>query len=161
MQTQQARCGEAPRIRHDDPRKVVVHPEDNDLFMLPSSEATRACVNHAQFQEFNRMMATKWSELRRMVAEWCENHSQVSRAIISARDPEYLLLLIVQGDEHDFELSDAVSDLDLELREKFPVFPASVMTVTAASEADAVLAFVDETRNSELYARASKPQGSR
>ena len=102
MQTRQSRGsaakGAPTRLKWDDKGQILVHPESNDLFFLPPQEAVRACISQAEFRSFARMMNDKWNHFCSMVSEWCASHREVVRALISRRESEYLLLLVLEGD---------------------------------------------------------------
>lgn len=152
---------EVPYLRHDDERLVLVHPADNDTFMLPRREAVAACMNHEQFKSFDALMRSKWQGFCQRIREWCVSHGDVVRAVLSRRDrAEYLLLVITNGSSHNFELDDSVSEFDLELRAGYPEFPCTVMTVPQEVEGG-ISAFVDEKASLELHASPSAAQGGR
>lgn len=149
------RASDPIRLGFDDRRQVVITPETMGRFVLPAAKAVAACVNQAQFEAFERAMRQKFQELCGRIGQWCAGRPEVSRALYSQRDGDrYLLLLVVKGDMHDFQLDDPVSDFDMELYRDFPEFPTSVMTVPQQS-ATGVSAVLDPQEAFEIYADTS------
>ena len=111
------------RLHFTDQTRVVVTPEDEDRFMTTAAEAARAC-RHVQD-------ILKWKQefdgLLRHVNEWCQAKvERVSSAYMTFSDDGLRLFLLSKGSGYRFDLDDMVSELDIEICNKFELCPTEV-----------------------------------
>lgn len=155
------RKSSALHLGHGDDTRVVITPEDMDKFVSTVSKVVSACVNHAQFEAFERTMQDRFRALCKFVAEWCAARPTVDRALFDRRDGgTFFLLLVVRSDAPDAGLGDDVSEFDMHLYRDFPEYPMSVMTVPA-SRSGAASAFVDPDEALLIYAGTQRSPGNR
>lgn len=64
-----------------------------------------------------------------------------------------VLVIVVDGNEHNFDLDDEVSDFDQMLFERFPQFRVSVFTVPESRSND-LSVYADPDSETVIYARA-------
>lgn len=149
------------RIRFDDNRPVVVHPADQDLFVVSSEQAVRACVTQEMIEQFTRDVNERFKMILKRIAQWSAERPQIVQALIGSREPQRrIILFIVEGNEHNFDLSDDISSLDEEIHDILKGLPAvSVMSIPQGVESG-LDAFIDIDESFEIYARSTEPQTS-
>lgn len=104
-------------LRYHDDGQVVVTPEDQDRFVLASREAAMACQNQvamSHFMEhFQKCVLAK-------LAGWCQSHSA---NVLACYIPFPFsgtcskVFIVTNSAKFDFQLSDAIADLEVELDE--------------------------------------------
>jgi hypothetical protein len=105
---------------------VVVVPDDEDRFVLTAGEAALACKQAKDSQEWNR----QWNDFLFHIHQWCKAHeSEVDTGYVTVGDSALNVLIGARGEDYNFDIEDALADLDLELANEFPLCVAEVMQV--------------------------------
>lgn len=146
------------RICFDDDQDVLVEPPDQDRFVVSSEEAVRACVTQELVDQLRRDAINKFQAVLMKVAAWSAERPQVVQVLLGPRDHgQSLILFVTAGDQHDFDFSDEVNDLDETIYEALAGLPTlSVMTVPQGVESGPE-AFMDIDQAFEVYARPDQP----
>lgn len=106
-------------------QRVMVVPDDKDRFFTTVGEAARACK---QAQD-NVEWAEQWNDFLAHIHRWCADRSQdVDAGYVMVGDG-LTVLICVSIEDYNFDLEDALTDLDLELSERFPLCCAEVMQI--------------------------------
>ena len=117
-------------LRHDESGQLWVHPKSNDIFAISFQKAIDACMNADRVNSVSTRIRDQLNELANRVNDWACEHSNVVRVLFAPRSgDEYLLLIVTRGSERDEELADDISALDLEIHDRFTLFPTTTMSV--------------------------------
>lgn len=135
------------RLHFSDETRVVVTPEDEDRFVTTATEAARACQqaqNAVAWQrEFDRFLTH--------VFEWCSARRETIAKSYLAFSPEGLeLFLLTRGSDYRFDVDDIISELDIELAQKFPRCPTEITQLPEAP-IESLHAFFDPGKSLEIY----------
>ena len=107
-------------------QQVIVHPEDEDRFMMTAKEAARACERAQNEKELRE----QFSKLLLYLRDWCVTHgNDVRAAYVYSGDGFLNVLICTVGDQYRFDFDDAVTNLDLDLTREFDWLTAEVMQV--------------------------------
>jgi len=142
------------RLRHDSDDRVVVHPSDNDLHVMPAKEAVEAIQR--SFSPLNKLMPFIESGMQttgeqsvvliERLQNWSKEHSDlISRADIRVRSYNDFLFVVMQKEvPYNFDLSDKLTDLDIEIANNsdFDWITLDVLAIPRCS-AEAAQAFID------------------
>jgi hypothetical protein len=140
----------------DDPRLVVMTRETMDKIVMPVSKAVAACANQAMAESFDRMARKQARGLFEHINAWCVQRPVVIAALLDLRDAgRSLLMVVVDNEEPDARLGDDVADLAIDVNERFPEFPVSVMTMPR-TRPSGIAAFVNPAQAVLMYADPSR-----
>lgn len=99
---------------------------DEDRFFTTSKEAAFACKQAENVKEWRE----EFARFLAFVNTWCTAHSaDVSMAYLGIREDGLKVFLVTPGSEYRFDFDDAVTDLDIQLAQKFTKVPAIVLHV--------------------------------
>jgi hypothetical protein len=114
----------------DADRIVVLTPEDEDRFV-------RSCKWVAEASKLGLSREVWLRELHGLLShvhEWATRHAdRVKACIATQRDDQIAIFVVPAVDHYDFELSDLLTLLDVELAEKFRACPCDVMQSPAGA----------------------------
>jgi len=134
----------------DDQQKVVVHPDDNDRFVMSASEAAKA------LRMFDQLDVMKFQEQFKLLLDhlgtWFAAHGdKVARGILTRRDANLLFLVCASSAEYDSDLEDLLTDLDIAIAEddEFSKIQMSVLSIPSSEDA-AIAAFADRSLYLEI-----------
>ncbi len=110
--------------KQDADRVVVLTPEDEDRFVRSCAwvvEATKLGISRdVWLRELHGLLSH--------VRAWAQKHSRlVKRAYATHRDAQVAIYVVPQAGRFDFDLSEKVTELDLEVAEKFQACPCDVL----------------------------------
>jgi hypothetical protein len=92
--------------------QVRVVPNDRDIFILSAAEAVRACQDHDMVQRTTIQMV----DLLHRLGDWIdERRTEIAGAYFVRRGFGVMLLVVQASPEFNSELTDALTDLDLEI----------------------------------------------
>jgi hypothetical protein len=142
------------RLRHDSNDRVVVHPQDNDLHVMPAKEAVKAIQQ--SLSPLNKLMPFIESGMQTMgeqsvalferLQDWSKEHSNlISRADVRALAYDDFLFVVMQKDvPYNFDLSDKLTELDIEIANDsdFDWLTLNVLAIPRCSS-EAAQAFID------------------
>jgi hypothetical protein len=119
----------ATSVHVHDGGDVVLHPEDNDLFMRTGKQVIEACRLGISIEvwidEFNNMMSE--------VARWAKEHAASVRSCHCVPlGPRITLFFSPQGDSYNFDLAENLAELNAELIKKFNVGMVEVRQIPFA-----------------------------
>ena len=93
--------------------RVLVRPEDNDLFTLRVKEAIEACKI---FENLKSRFKEQLDSLKNRLGVWIEDHpDKIQHAILTLREDTFLFLVVMQQIQFDDDMEDDLSDLILEI----------------------------------------------
>lgn len=131
--TDQKTASEPIRLNFRSETRVVVEPEDNDRFVMTVKEAAQACkkaVDDKNFQDDFRQFLIH-------LEQWGESQAaKISAIYVNIGDGVLNVLVCTPSQAYDVDLDDTISDLDLELVDRFPWVVAEVMQVPASQCGD-------------------------
>jgi hypothetical protein len=133
--------------------QVVVEPDDSDRFVTTAAEAARACQQAQAGQEFR----AEFEHFLSFVHGWCITHKdKVDRAFVDIGDGGLRVNICMKSADFDFEFDDKVTDLDIELLERYPKciaevtqFPGSIGKQLEPDSEFAVIVYGDGSGTSE------------
>jgi hypothetical protein len=133
------------QLRWDD-GKVVVTPEDEDRFIQEAGWAVRACQQKLAQDRFVEQFK---NEFLLALHGWCESHSDRVRDCYVVPGSAWISVFIVtSAPGYDFDLSDAVADLEMALFEK--KWPADVLQIPNAGP-ESLQTFFDREKAIQVY----------
>ena len=108
----------APSVHIHDGGHVILHPEDNDLFMRTGKQVIEACRLGISIEvwidEFNNMVSD--------VAQWAKKHAErVNACYCVPTGPRITLFFSPQSISFDFDLAEMLAELNADLIRKFNV----------------------------------------
>lgn len=114
------------RLNFRSEERIVVEPDDKDRFVVTMKEAALACKrveNVKEWQDdFDRFLV--------YLEKWAETHANlVNSVFVNVGDGALTILVCTLNESYDTGLDDTITDLDLELVQKFPWLVAEVMQV--------------------------------
>ena len=105
-------------------RQVIIHPEDEDRFMMTAKEAARAC----QQAQTEKDLREQFTQFLLYLREWCEKHAaEVRFAYAYSGDGFLNVLICTSGEDYRSEFDDAVTELDIALTKEFEWLAAEVL----------------------------------
>lgn len=135
------------RLHFCDQTRVVVTPEDEDRFMTTAAEAALACRNAQNILKWNQ----EFDGLLRHVHAWCQTMAEdISSAYIGFSGDGLSLFLLSKGTDYRFDLDDVVSDLDIDIANKFEKCPTEV-THFPEAPIESLSSFFDPGKAIQLY----------
>lgn len=133
---------------------VVVTAADEDRFVRGSQCAVAACQNGLAAERFVDQFK---SQLLRRLRSWCEQHADRVQSCYVPLPPErgVKVFVVTVSQRYDLSLSDALSDLELELDQQG--WPANVVQLPSGSP-DALRSYFDEAESVQVYGNGSRAQ---
>lgn len=137
-------------------RTVVVCPQDEDRFLMTVQDAAEAC---RPGQEVLRWRA-QLDKLIVYVHEWVKRHvDRVSATYMATADGRLTFFVVPEGTTMDFELSDEIAQLDLEIAHEFDLCKCEVRQIPGRDYA-AIATFLDLERAVVLYGNPPTASGT-
>ena len=125
-------------------KQVVVHPDDDDLFVVAGKNLIRSC----RLQSSIELWLKELELAKNYIRSWCQvRRDKVIAAYLVPRPTRLSLFLVQQSDAYDFDLSDDVTDLDLDLNKDYNLGNVEPFQIPAAE----VLRFVDLQQADQLH----------
>jgi hypothetical protein len=139
---------EAIRIEwKDGNRPVFVSPKDEDRFYTTSQEAAEALRHRDKIAQFQKEIMAILKHLR----EWMRSHaSDVDKCYFGFRSGRQVIFVVPRSAKFDFKLSDELTQLDIELAEKFHLSRCEIMQVPGYS-AETLSTFIDPSEAILIY----------
>jgi hypothetical protein len=110
--------------RAEGERLVVLTPEDEDRFVKSCKWVVKASKLGISRDVWLRELHGLLSHVRR----WAGNHAdRVKVCLAMQRDDQIAIFVVPQAGRYDFDLGDLLTDLDLELAEKFQACRCDVL----------------------------------
>jgi len=134
------------RLHFGDQTRVVVTPDDEDRFMTTSAEAAQACRSAQDTLKWK----AQFDALLGCVHLWCKGHAAVARAYLGFSNDGLKVFILTIGSEYRFDFDDAISELDMELAQKFPRCPTEVLHFPEAP-VESLTSFFDAGSALQLY----------
>jgi hypothetical protein len=107
-------------------QQVVVHPQDENRFMMTAKEAAKACERAQNEKELRE----QFSEFLLYLRGWCERHAgRIRAAYVYSGDGFLNVLICTNGADYRFDFDDAVTQFDIDLTRQFDWLSAEVMQV--------------------------------
>lgn len=139
----------------DEDRRVVVSTEKEDRFVMSCRRAAEACKlgnsRDVWLEELNSMLL--------YVREWARRNESLLEACYAApREGQIVIFVVPRADHFDFDLSEKLTDLDLEVAEKFQACPCDLLQIPAKTP-EALENFVNLKEAAHIYGDASRAPG--
>lgn len=144
----------------DDTSKVIVHPDDNDKFVMSASEAAKVLRVFDQLDVLKFQLQFR-GLLDHLGAWLVDNRSSVSRGILTRRDANLLFLVCSATKSYDSVLEDNLTDLDIAVAENedFSKISLSVLAIPSSDDEE-IGAFADPSLFIEITdAEQGRPRG--
>lgn len=142
-------------LRHGSGGDVWVRTAEDDTFTLAIDAAVEACQNREFADSLADELNEQFNALIRLIRDWCERTTGVDEAVLGRRASHalrFILILRTAGDAHDFELDDAVAELDEQIYSLFGQrFPVRIQTIPIAVK-HGVESFIGDDEAIVLYA---------
>lgn len=119
---------EAVRISEarDGERRYLIHPEDDDLFVRTGKQVIEACRLGISLQ----LWVEEFMAMLEYVSDWAEQRKDSVRACFCApQGASVTFFVATQSQQFDFDLSDAMTELNAELVQRFNVGPVELHQV--------------------------------
>jgi len=120
MSTERDTSSQPLRIHEqtDRDRPVVLHPEDDDLFVRTGQQVIQACHLDISIE----VWLDEFRSMLNEVAQWCNEHQNGVRACYAApRGGSIGLYFVPQSESFDFDLADLLAPLNRDLVKKYNV----------------------------------------
>ncbi len=127
--------------------QVLVTPEDEDRFVMASRQAISACQGAVIL---NRALSEFMGSFLAKLHQWCMGQRHTVRACyVPFQSPSCAIkvFMLRQSGEFDFELSDAISDLEVEL--DAAGWPTDILQI-AGSSPEEILSFFDPAQSIQV-----------
>lgn len=125
-------------------RQVVVHPSDEDLFVLTGRQVIKSC----QLGTSVELWLEEVSRAEAFVAAWCADHSgKVNLAFLVPRPSQLALFFAHSDSQFDFDLADEMTELSSQLVHEFNIGMVDMYQVPKAE----ISRFVDQARAKLIY----------
>lgn len=137
-------------VRDDGGCEVVLHPEDNDLFVRTGKQVIDACRLGISVEVWVEEVTAMLGHVR----AWAEaQNGRVRAAYCVPRGTRVVLFFVPASDAFDFDLADALAAINVELMKRFNVGTIEVRQVPW-SEVDR---FLDTSRFRAVYGDQAEP----
>ncbi|MGB7158801.1 MAG: hypothetical protein WBD40_12080 [Tepidisphaeraceae bacterium] len=131
---------------HDADRQVVVHPKDDDLFVLTGRQAIQACQLGISIE----LWLNEFESMLRHVEGWASEHAdKVVECFAMPRDARVVLFVIPSSPHYDFDLADELVELNTHLMKAFNIGMVELHQVPEAE----VERFLDPSHAKRIYGR--------
>lgn len=112
------------RLDFQSVQQVVVEDNDGDRWVMTVKEAAQACRSALDEQEWKKEFGAFLAHIH----EWSKKHSDIVTAAFVGVSSEGLTgVIVTKGAEYRLDFDDAVTQLDIELADKFPNCRADVL----------------------------------
>ena len=108
------------RIREgrDDERQIVLHPENDDLFVRTGRQVIASCQLGISIE----LWLSEFHSMLEHVKEWCTEHKeQVRSSFAYPRGAKVVLFVVPAREQFDFDLADALAELNAQLPRDFNI----------------------------------------
>lgn len=143
---------EAIRVKEDRDaeRPIIVHPEDDDLFVRTGKQVIQACRLEISVELWMRELVGMFGKVR----DWIqERPGRVRSCDAAPRGSRVVLFFVPATEQFDFDLADELADLNSQLIKEFNVGMVEVHQVPGA-ELDR---FLDLSTARRLYGEQPRP----
>ncbi len=138
---------------NDDKTRVLFTPDDKDRFVL-------SCRDTVRFAQLGQNIDAVGDELRALfthVSEWCSAREEaIGSCYIVPRDGVLAIVMVPSSGVFDLKLSDAITELDIVIAQKFQIFACEVCQYPARSNEE-LACFID-LENAQKIHGGSRPQ---
>lgn len=118
------------RVDEQDDAQVLISPENEDRFVLTCAQTVRAVMAGMSVE----VLIGEVQELFKHVAALLSKQEhRVRDCYAMPRQGELTFFVVPKSDNYDFELADVLSDIDIEIAEKFQQVPCSVQQIPAGN----------------------------
>ncbi|MCG8408852.1 MAG: hypothetical protein MI923_26910 [Phycisphaerales bacterium] len=123
-----------------DERSVLISPENEDRFVLSCKETIQAVQSGLGEIAFQAEL----KELIKHISEWVTKRIESLHACyLASRDGDLVVFSVPKSDQYDNLLADELTELDVELAEKFQYWRCQVVQIPGKSSTE-LAAFLDE-----------------
>ncbi|HUU97587.1 MAG TPA: hypothetical protein VM487_17770 [Phycisphaerae bacterium] len=134
----------------DGERPYVIHPEDDDLFVRTGKQVIEACRLGISLQ----LWVEEFKAMLRHVSDWAGDRADKVRACCCAPHGASVTFFVApRSEQFDFDLSDAMTELNAELVQRFNVGPVELHQVPW----DEMDRFLDIRMARVVYGEAPSP----
>lgn len=134
----------------DADRPVVLHPENDDLFVRTGRQVISACQLGISLELWLRELDLMIEDVR----GWAEAHAGHVRACYcAARGARVVLFFVPATEQFDFDLADALAELNSRLVREFNIGIVEVGQVPA----DELARFLDVESARQVYGEPRRP----
>jgi hypothetical protein len=132
--------------------KVVVTPEDQDRFVMEAGKAVASCQGMLAFERFFKQFQ---DEFLAHLHQWCgRNTSRVTACYaLMPTGADMRVFVIGATPRMDFELSDMISDLELEFEEKG--WRADIVQLPVSTN-EMLMSFFNPAESIQVYGNSSR-----
>ena len=128
--------------------QVLVTPEDEDRFVMASRQAISACQSAVLV---DRMIGQFRSQFLGKLHQWCMGQQHCVRACYVPYPPRssaIKVFMLTKAKTFDFELSDAISDLEVELDAEG--WPTDILQIAGGSPEE-IQSFFDPAQSIQVF----------
>lgn len=130
----------------DSERPVVLHPEDDDLFIQTGRQVIEACRLNISIELWQHEVRAMFDRIR----DWSRERSErVSACFVTPRQTKLLLFVAPRSEQFDFDLADQIAVLNRQVLRDFKVGMVEIFQVPLSE----LGRFVDEGEARALYAK--------
>jgi len=135
------------RLEFNDQRQVLVSPKDEDRFFTTCEKAAWSCQMGDKILRFHE----RYKEILTCVRQWIDrNTDQVASCYSAFQDHQLMFFFVPKVGRYDFDLSDKLADLDIDLVTRFEEFHCETLQIPAATS-DTLSTFINTTEAQQLY----------
>ena len=110
----------------DGANQVILHPQDNDLFIRTGRQVIESCRLGISVD----LWLEEMDSMQRFVAQWCAGRaSKIHSCYCFPRGPQICLFVTPNSESYDFDLADELTELSLTLLRQFNVGTVEVYQV--------------------------------
>ena len=111
---------------HDGDTQVILHPEDNDLFIQTGRQVINACRLNISIDVWMKELTTVFH----LVVEWARGHSnKVLACYCEPKGTKIILFFVPALGRFDFDLAEELSELNTKLISDFNIGMVEVRQV--------------------------------
>ncbi len=115
--------------------EVLVESDDEDRFLMTMKEAAHACMQ----AETEKKWQDDFKRFLHYVSQWCEARAESVRAgYVGVGDGSLNVFICTHDNAYNFELDDAISELDIALVSEFPWLVAEVLQIPGQIKEDQI-----------------------
>jgi hypothetical protein len=142
-----------PRVKKitADQERVLLHPENNDLFMRTGKQVIEDCQLGISVQVWFRELEAMLHEVGKWIDAPGGGGSRVRACYCTPRGTKIILFFVPKSDQFDFDLADALTELNVQLMTRFNVGMVEVRQVPH----DEVERFVTIDRAKVVYGQSA------
>ncbi len=106
------------REAHDGDRPVLVHPANNDIFVMTGQQAIRACQLGISIQ----VWVEEFTSMTDFARRWCQERAdRVLACYVAPRSNRVVLHVIPASDAFDFDLAEQLVELQTQIAQQFRI----------------------------------------